>query len=103
MCSQLFFILGLSLIENKFIKSVINKELHAIFVQFGIKQTLLVFKNMIKLPSLRSGNFIMFLKTKLGYLSQIVLKNTQLLAQITGVQDQVTCFCRGETYDYLAE
>ena len=29
--------------------------------------------------SLRSGNFIMFLKTNLGYLSQIALENMQLL------------------------
>ena len=32
--------------------------------------------------SLRSGNFIMFLKTNLGYLSQIALKSMQLLVQI---------------------
>ena len=32
-----------------------------------------------KFRSLRSGNFIMFLKTNLGYLSQIALKSMQLL------------------------
>ena len=46
------------------------------------KKPSLVFKNIKKLPSLRSGNFIMFLKTNLGYLSQIALENMQLLIQI---------------------
>ena len=46
------------------------------------KQPSLVFKNIKKLPSLRSGNFIMFLKTNLGYLSQIAVENMQLLILI---------------------
>ena len=45
------------------------------------KQPSLVFKNIKKLSSLRSGNFIMFLKTNLGYLAQIAQKNMQLLIQ----------------------
>ena len=49
----------------------------------------LVFKNIKKLPSIRSGNFIMFLKTNLVYLSQIALKNMHLLTQI---KDVVTNF-----------
>ena len=47
------------------------------------KWPLLVFENIKKFPSLRSGNFIMFLKTNLGYLSQIAQKNMQLLILIT--------------------
>ena len=52
-------------------QSVIKKELHVIFGQSGIN-TLVTFHN-----------FIMLLKTNLGCLSQIALKNMQLLVLIT--------------------
>ena len=38
---------------------------------------------MMKLPSLRSGNFFMFLKTNEGYLSQIAQKYMQFLVNYT--------------------
>ena len=47
---------------------------------------------MKKLSSLRSGNFILFLKTSLGYVSQIALKNMLLLARILYVQLQNSIF-----------
>ena len=64
-------------------QSVINKELHVIFGNWG-KQPSSVFRNMMKLPSLRSCNFIMFLKTNLGYLSQISLPPQKKKHAITG-------------------
>ena len=44
--------------------------------QFNVSRIIVVsFQKHKELPSLRSGNFIMFSKTNLGYLSQIPLKN----------------------------
>ena len=60
-------------------------------VTFGILSVLVFQINVresyldIYLFSLRSGNFIMFLKTNLGYLSQIALKNMQLLILISEI------------------
>ena len=58
-------------------KSVINKELHVFLGQFGIN-SLVSFQ---KHKEIALTNFIMFLRTNLGYLSQIALKNMQLLIQ----------------------
>ena len=49
-------------------QSVINMELHVIFGQFGIN------------ISFQKHEEIALTKTNLGYLSQIALKNMQLLA-----------------------
>ena len=65
-------------------ENAILMHFHAIVpdIRSSGEQFSLVFKNIKKLPSLRSGNFIMFLKTNLGYLSQIALENMQLLILI---------------------
>ena len=84
MCSQLqffktFFYPLVDPIENDLMQSIINKELHVIFGQFGI--TLVSFQKHDEI-ALTSFVQFHFLKTNLGYLSQIAFKNMQLLVQI---------------------
>ena len=57
--------------------------MHLFLGQFGISDLKLVFKNMMKLPERSEGNFFMRLKTNEGYLSQIALKNMQLIVNYT--------------------